>query len=140
MLWIKAFHIFFMVSWYAGLLYLPRLFIYHAQTEDVPGRERFTVMERRLFAISSIGALGTIVLGLWLTAAYWWPAVAGAGWFHVKMLLVVALLAYHLYCRVLIGWLAQGRMPHGITFLKVFNEVPAVILIAVLVLVVVKPF
>ena len=88
MLWVKAFHVFFVVAWYAGLLYLPRLFVYHAQTDDSIGDERFKVMERKLFAIMTAGGVGAVVFGLWLTADYAWAAFASSGWFRVKLVLV----------------------------------------------------
>ncbi|MCY4469280.1 MAG: CopD family protein, partial [Thiotrichales bacterium] len=94
MLWIKAFHVIFVVAWYAGLLYLPRLFVYHAQTDDTAGDERFKVMERKLFAIMTVGGLGALVFGLWLVADYAWAAFAASGWFRVKLVLVAALVLY----------------------------------------------
>ena len=85
MLWVKAFHIIFMVAWFAGLFYLPRLFVYHAMAEDSVSRERFTVMERKLFVIMSIGGAGTVLFGVWAWMAYAWAAYAAAGWLHVKL-------------------------------------------------------
>ena len=84
MLWIKALHVIFVVAWYAGLLYLPRLFVYHAQTDDAIGDERFKVMERRLFMIMTVGGVGALVFGLWLVADYAWAAYAATGWFRVE--------------------------------------------------------
>ncbi|MGI9332962.1 MAG: protoporphyrinogen oxidase HemJ [Gammaproteobacteria bacterium] len=139
MLWIKAFHIVFVVFWYAGLLYLPRLFVYHAHTEDEAGLERFKTMERRLLAITNIGAAGALALGLYL----WLGAMAmytGAGWLHAKLVLVVVLVAYHLYCWRAVRAFAMGDNKHSARFYRLFNEVPALILIAVVILVVVKPF
>lgn len=135
-LWIKAFHIIFMVTWYAGLLYLPRLYVYHAQCDDDPGHERFCVMEKKLFFIMSIGAVLTILFGVWLLLAYGFSG----GWLHLKLLLVLVLIVYHLYC-LRINYIfssRQNRRSH--TFYRWFNEIPAVILIAVVILVVVKPF
>ena len=139
MLWIKAFHVFFVVAWYAGLLYLPRLFVYHAQTDDSIGDERFKVMERKLFAIMTAGGIGAIVFGLWLTADYAWAALAASGWFRVKLVLVGALILYHAWCGRLVADFAAGRNRHGHRFYRLINEVPAVILLAVVILVVVKP-
>ncbi|HYJ19001.1 MAG TPA: CopD family protein, partial [Burkholderiales bacterium] len=95
MLWIKAFHIIFMVTWFAGLFYLPRLFVYHAQSEDSVSRERFKVMERKLFfGIMTPGAILTIGFGMWLWLAYGFYG----GWLHAKLALVAVLVIYHLYC------------------------------------------
>ena len=139
MLWIKAFLIIFVVAWYAGLLYLPRLFVYHAQTDDTAGDERFKVMERKLFMIMTVGGLGALVFGLWLVADYAWAAFAASGWFRVKLVLVGALALYHLWCGRLVADFTAGRNRHDHRFYRLFNEAPAVILIAVVVLAVVKP-
>ena len=139
MLWIKAFHVIFVVAWYAGLLYLPRLFVYHVQTDDAAGDERFKVMERKLFAIMTVGAIGALVFGLWLVADYAWTAFAASGWFRLKLVLVGALALYHVWCGTLVADFKAGRNRHGHRFYRLFNEVPALILIAVVVLVVVKP-
>ena len=139
MLWIKAFHVFFVVAWFAGLLYLPRLFVYHAQTDDPTGDERFKVMERKLFAITTAGGIGAIVFGLWLTADYAWAAFASSGWFRVKLVLVGALVLYHFWCGRLVADFGAGRNRHGHRFYRLINEVPAVVLLAVVVLAVVKP-
>ena len=139
MLWVKAFHIIFVVAWYAGLLYLPRLFVYHAQTDDTASDERFKVMERKLFMIMTVGGIGALVFGLWLVADYAWAAYAASGWFRVKLVLVVALVVYHVWCGRLVADFAAGRNRHGHRFYRLFNEVPALVLIAVVILVVVKP-
>ena len=139
MLWVEAFHIIFVVAWYAGLLYLPRLFVYHAQTADTDGDERFKVMERKLFMIMTVGGLGALGFGLWLVADYAWAAFAASGWFRVKLVLAGALVIYHVWCGTLVADFAAGRNRHGPRFYRLFNEVPALILIAVVVLVVVKP-
>ena len=139
MLWVKALHVFFVVAWYAGLLYLPRLFVYHAQTDDSIGDERFKVMERKLFAIMTAGGIGAIVSGLWLAADYAWAAFAASGWFRVKLVLVGGLVLYHAWCGKLVADFASGRNRHGHRFYRLINEVPTVILLAVVILVVVKP-
>ena len=138
MLWVKAFHIIFVVAWYAGLLYLPRLFVYHAMTEDEPGRERFKTMERKLFAIMSVGAAGALAFGIWLLADYGWAAFSGALWLRMKLGLVAALIAYHLYCGKLMVDLRDERNHHTHRFYRLINEIPALILIAVVILAVVK--
>ena len=136
MLWVKAFHIIFMVTWFAGLFYLPRLFVYHAMSDDSPSIERFKVMERKLFyGIMTPGAILTIVFGLWL----WLGFGISGGWLHTKLLLVVLLIAYHLYCGKLLSNFRQERNQHSHVFYRWFNEIPVVLLIAIVILVVVKP-
>ncbi len=137
--WVKAFHVIFVVAWYAGLLYLPRLFVYHAETEDSIGDARFKVMERKLFMIMTIGGIGAIASGLWLVADYAWAAFASSGWFRVKLVLVTALVLYHVWCATLTAGFAAGRNRHGARFYRLINEVPALILLAVVILVMVKP-
>ena len=139
MLWIKSFHLIFVIMWYAGLLYLPRLFVYHAMSEDVVGIERFKVMERKLFAITTIGGVGALVFGLWLLIDYAWTTYSGSLWLHIKLLLVAVLIAFHLLCGKLMLDFRKDRNRHGHRFYRLLNEVPAVILIAVVILVVVKP-
>ena len=111
MLWVEAFHVIFVVAWYAGLLYLPRLFVYHAQTDDATGDERFRVMERKLFMIMTVGGIGALVFGLWLVADYAWAAFAASGWFRAKLVLAGALVLYHLWCGKLVADFAAGRKP-----------------------------
>lgn len=137
MRWVLAFHLIFMVTWFAGLFYLPRLFIYHLQAQDEQARARFTVMERRLYAIMTIGMAATIAFGAWLTAGWFWPP---PGWLIAKFVLVAGLLAYHGYCRRLSGRLARGERPHSERFLRYFNEVPGIFLIVIVILAVVQPF
>ena len=137
MLWIKAFHIIFMVTWFAGLFYLPRLFVYHALAEDQTSIERFKIMERKLFfGIMTPGALLTIVFGLWLWLGY---GISG-GWLHAKLALVTVLIAYHAYCGKLLADFKHDRNRHGHVFYRWLNELPVLILAAVVILVVVKPF
>jgi putative membrane protein len=138
MLWVKALHIVFMVTWFAGLFYLPRLFVYHAMADDTVSLERFKVMERKLFfGIMTPGAVLTIALGLWLWLG--WFRGAG-GWLHAKMALVALLAAYHLWCYRLMRDFAAGRNRRSHVWFRWFNEVPVVLLIATVVLVVLKPF
>ena len=136
MLWLKAFHVVFVVTWFAGLFYLPRLYVYHVATREPEGRARFELMERRLFAIMSIGALGTVAFGAALIAAA--PLYLSFGWLRLKLLLVLALIGYHAWCYRLMQQLAagQGRSQRWYRF---FNEVPALLLIAIVILAVVKP-
>ena len=137
MLWVKAFHIVFMVTWFAGLFYLPRLFVYHAMAEDAAGIARFKIMERKLFyGIMTPGGVLTIVSGLWLWLGY---GISG-GWLHAKLALVALLIAYHVYCGKLMLDFKHDRNRHGHVFYRWLNEAPVVILIAIVILVVVKPF
>jgi putative membrane protein len=137
MLWIKAWHVIFMVSWFAGLFYLPRLFVYHADCQDQSGHERLVVMERKLFAIMTIGALLTALFGVWLIAAWHWPLTER--WLQIKLLLVAALIAYHLYCAKLVKRFKLQQNAHSGVFYRWFNEFPALILIAVVLLAVLRP-
>ena len=137
MLWVKALHIFFVISWFAGLFYLPRLFVYHADTHDAPGHERFVVMERRLFMMMSLGAIGTVLFGSWLMLKWWWPAPP---WLHAKLGLVALLLIYHMLCFKLMHDFRSRSNIRSARFYRMFNEIPSLLLIGVLILVVVRPF
>ena len=137
MLWLKAFHIVFMVTWFAGLFYLPRLFVYHAMTTDAAGSERFKVMERKLFfGIMTPGAVLTLASGAWL----WLGHGFNGGWLNAKLALVAVLIAYHVYCGKLMLDFKRDNNLHGHVFYRWLNELPVVILIAIVILVVVKPF
>jgi putative membrane protein len=136
MLWVKSLHIVFMVTWFAGLFYLPRLFVYHALSEDAVSQERFKVMERKLFwGIMTPGALLTIAFGLWLWLGY---GISGA-WLHAKLALVVVLVAYHAWCGKLMLDFRAGRNARSHVWFRWFNEFPVVVLVASVILVVVKP-
>lgn len=138
MLWIKALHIVFVVTWFAGLFYLPRLFVYHAMAEDAVSRERFKVMERKLYrGIMTPSALLAVALGLWLWLGWFRGA---SGWLHAKLALVTLLVGYHLWCGRLLRDFAAGRNRRSHVWLRWFNEVPVLILIATVLLVVLKPF
>jgi putative membrane protein len=140
MLIVKSLHIIFMVTWFAGLFYLPRLFVYHAMAapEDKVGIDRFIVMERKLYyGIMTPGAVLTIVFGLWLWLGY---GISG-GWLHAKLSLVVLLVAFHVYLGKLMADFRAGRNRHGHVFYRWLNEIPALpILVAIVFLVVMKPF
>jgi protoporphyrinogen IX oxidase len=138
MLWLKAFHIVFMVTWFAGVFYLPRLFIYHAAATDSPSIERFQTMERRLFAIMTIGASLTILFGVSMVSVA--PSLLAFGWLRVKLLLVLVLIAYHVWCYTLMVDLRVGRNQRSSKWYRIFNEVPSLLLIAIVVLAVVRPF
>ncbi|MBI1907000.1 MAG: CopD family protein [Rhodocyclales bacterium] len=136
MLILKALHIVFVVSWFAGLFYLPRLFVNHAMVSDAATRERLELMERKLYRFMTPLAVLAVALGVWLWLGY---GFAG-GWLHAKVALVAGLLAYHVYCGKLMKDFAAGRNVRSHMWFRVFNEVPVLVLIAVTFLVVLKPF
>lgn len=137
MAWVKAFHIIFMVTWFAGLFYLPRLFVYHAMSMDKTSGDRFKQMEHKLYyAIMTPSAVLTIGLGLWL----WWAYQFAHAWLYIKLGLVAILVAYHLYCGRLLYDFKQDRNRRSARYFRWFNEVPALLLIAIVLLVVLKPF
>lgn len=138
MLYIKSFHIIFMVAWFAGIFYLPRLFVYHAMAEDEISKERFKVMERKLYrGIMTPCMLITIGLGLWLWLGYGFTG----GWLHAKLLLVGILIIHHVYLGHLIHQFAENRNTKSHVFYRWLNEIPALpCLIGIVILVVVKPF
>lgn len=141
MLWLKAFHIVFVVTWFAGLFYLPRLFVYHAaalEAGETLLAVRSAVMERRLFVMMTIGGALALAFGIAMVAAA--PAYLQLGWLHAKLGLVLLLVVYHIWCFWLMRDLAAGRSSHTDRWYRVFNEVPGILLIAIVVLVVVKPF
>jgi len=142
MLWAKAFHIIFMVTWFAGLFYLPRLFVYHAMMDknDTAGNERFKVMEHKLYYyITTPGAILTAIFGVW-TWSYMWTGYLSFGWFHAKLGLVVLLIIYHIYCDKLLRDFKHDRNTHSHVFYRWFNEFPTIILIVVVILTTAKPF
>jgi len=143
MLWLKAFHIIGVVSWFAALLYLPRLFVYHAQIQgasidDDAGNARFKVMERKLFMIMTIGAVVAIGFGVAMLAAA--PDYLLMRWLQVKLALVLLLVGYHGACLALLQQFAADRNSRSERWYRLFNELPALLLIAIVILVVVKPF
>jgi len=139
MLWVKSLHLVFMVTWFAGLFYLPRLFVYHATAEDRISIERFKVMERKLFwGIMTPGAVLTIVFGTWLWLG--WFRGAFTSWFHAKLALVALLIAYHLWCWRLLKDFAAERNRKSHVWLRWFNEFPVLVLVSTVLLVVFKPF
>lgn len=138
-LWLKALHIVVVVCWFAGLFYLPRLFVYHAMSEDTPSRERFKVMERKLYrGIMIPSMLLTLAIGIWML--YLTPGWLQQGWLHAKLALVVLLVGYHHVCGAWVKRFARDENRRSHTFYRWFNEVPVLALIVIVVLVVVKPF
>lgn len=136
MLWIKAFHIIFVVSWFAGLFYLPRIFVNHAMATEPAEIARLKLMEGKLYRfVTPIGALA-IIFGFWL----WFGYGFGGGWLHAKTALVALLAGYHLYCGHLVKMFAADRNTRSHVFYRFFNEVPVLVLVAVVILVTVKPF
>ena len=140
-LWPKALHIIFMVSWFAGLFYLPRLFVHHAMSEEEPAlNEKFKVMERKLYYFITPWMILTLVFGLWMLFAGAWTAWGGMLWLHVKLLLVGILVAYHFYCGKLVKDFKLNRNRHSHVWYRWFNEFPLLILVAVVLLATLKPF
>jgi putative membrane protein len=138
MLWIKAFHVIFMVTWFAGMFYLPRLFIYHLEAGTPAEHERFCRMERRLYGITTIGMVLTWAFGIWMLTLF--PEYLRMGWLHAKLAVVLGLSGYHGWLKVNLRRFAAGTPAHSARFWRIANEVPAVALIAAVILVVVKPF
>jgi putative membrane protein len=136
-LWIKALHVVFVVSWFAGLFYLPRIYVNLAMVDDAATRERLLLMARKLLVFMTGIALIAVLLGMWLLAQ---GSVMKAGWMQVKLLLVLVLVGYHAWCGVLYNRLANGGKSRSHVWFRWFNEVPVLLLTAIVVLVVVKPF
>lgn len=136
MLTIKALHIVFVVSWFAGLFYLPRIFVNQAMVTDAATRERLALMAFKLYRFMTPIGIIAVILGLWLGFGFGF----GGGWLHVKTTLVIFLIAYHLYCGKLMRDLAAGRNKRSHVWFRVFNEVPVLVLIAVVFLTIFKPF
>ncbi|RJQ46460.1 MAG: CopD family protein [Gammaproteobacteria bacterium] len=139
MAWVKALHLIFMTAWFAGLFYLPRLFVYHAMTTDAAGNERFKVMERKLFFFITPWAILTILLGLWMLWDYAWALYSHQVWLHTKLFLVLLLIAYHLYCYKLMLDFKHERNRRSHTFYRWVNEAPVLLLFTIVILAVVKP-
>lgn len=138
-LWVKAFHVIFVITWFAGLFYLPRLFVYHAMAAETPSRERFKTMERKLYrGIMTPSGVLTVLFGIWLL--YLSPGWLSQGWLHVKLLLIALLILYHIYCGWLLRRFRDDRNTHSHVWYRWFNELPVAGLVGIVILVVVKPF
>jgi len=141
MLWLKALHLIFMVTWFAGLFYLPRLFVYHAMSDDEPSKERFKIMERKLYyGIMTPGMVITFVFGVWMLVDYAWASYGQSGWLHAKLFLVLLMVIYHVYCGVWLTEFKHDRNRHGHVYYRWMNEVPVLFLVGIVILAVVKPF
>lgn len=138
-LWIKAFHIIFMVCWFAGIFYLPRLFVNAAMETDPTSVERLTLMQRKLYRFMAPFAWLTAFFGVWMIAELGTIVLVSAGWLQLKLLLVAALIGYHLYCGKLVRTFEAGNNTRSHVWYRWFNELPVLILFAVIILVVVKP-
>jgi putative membrane protein len=136
MLWVKALHIVFVTSWFAGLFYLPRLFVNHAMENDASTLARLELMEHKLYRFMFPLAVLALGFGLWLWLGY---SISG-GWLHAKLALVVGLIAYHAYCGKIMRDFKTGKNQHSHVWYRWFNEIPVLVLFAVVTLVVVKPF
>ena len=136
-LWIKALHVVFVVTWFAGLFYLPRLFIYHTESGEPTVCAQLKVMERRLLAITHIGGGLALLFGIWTLALA--PGFLQQGWLHAKLAMVLCLVAYHAYLVRLTHAFARDHIVLSSRWLRIFNEVPALLLIAIVILAVVKP-
>lgn len=139
-LWLKVFHLFFVISWFAVLFYLPRLFVYHAMCEDQAGKDRFKVMERKLYkGMGTFTMLGTLIFGIALISLN--PsAYLASGWMHAKLTLVILLIGYHHMCGAQVKRFARDENTRSHVFYRWFNEAPVLVLLAILILVIVKPF
>jgi putative membrane protein len=140
MFWLKAFHIIFFTSWFAGLFYLPRLFVYHAMTDNQETADTFKIMERKLYNFVTPFMWITIALGLWMMYDYAWEAYKSMGWLHAKLVIVTLLVAYHFYCGHLVKVFRDDQNRRSHVFYRFFNEMPVLCLFAIVILAVLKPF
>jgi len=141
MLWLKALHLIFMVTWFAGLFYLPRLFVYHAMSDDDISHERFKVMERKLFwGIMTPGMLITLLFGIWMLVDYAWALYGQSGWLHAKLAMLLLLVVYHGFCGLWLKDFKQDRNQHSHVFYRWINEIPVLFLVGIILLAVIKPF
>ena len=139
-LWLKTFHLIGLICWFAGIFYLPRLFVYHASATDETSKERFKVMESKLYrVIMNPSMLVTLVFGIWMLIESW-QAFSDQAWIWLKITLVVLLVGYHHYCLKIIKAFADDREIHSERFYRFFNEMPVLALIAIVILAVIKPF
>ena len=141
LLWVKSLHIIFMVTWFAGLFYLPRLFVYHSSCEHQSTRDLFKVMEYKLYYyITTPSAILTVLFGIWLISLYGVDVVAKWHWFQIKLLFVAIVIGFHFYCGKLLQDFAADNNRHSEKFYRLFNEIPVLPLIVIIIMAVVKPF
>ncbi len=140
-MWLKALHLIFMVTWFAGLFYLPRLFVYHAMSDDAISNERFKVMERKLFfIIMTPGMILTFFFGIWMLLDYAWAAYGKTGWLHTKLALLGLMIVYHRFCYQWLDDFQHDRNQRSHVFYRKVNEIPILFLVLIIILAVVKPF
>ena len=139
MLWVKAFHLIFMVAWFAGLFYLPRLFVNHAMSENEDTRRQLSLMARKLYRFITPWMLLTLIFGIWMLVDYAWTAFADQLWLQIKLVLIAVLVGYHFYCGTLVNQFEQGKNQRSHVWFRWFNEFPVIILFAVVLLAVLKP-
>jgi putative membrane protein len=138
LLWIKSLHVFFMIAWMAGIFYLPRLFVYHASTENLAVKQQFKIMERRLWFFITPFALLTLVFGVWLIILYGKAWFVASTWLHIKLALVSLVYAYHFYLYKLMKQFADDQNTHSAKFYRFLNEAPVIILFVIVSLAIVK--
>jgi protoporphyrinogen IX oxidase len=140
-MWLKALHLIFMVTWFAGLFYLPRLYVYHAMSVDDISNERFKIMERKLFyGIMTPGMVVTFIFGIWMLLDYAWSLYSSSGWLHTKLFLLALMLVYHYFCWLWLEDFKYDRNQRSHVFYRWMNEVPVLFLVGIIILAVVKPF
>lgn len=140
-MWLKAFHLIFMVTWFAGLFYLPRLFVYHAMSDDNLSQQQFKVMESKLFfGIMLPSMILTFIFGGWMLFDYAWTLYSSNGWLHLKLLLLAGLVAYHYFCYRCLQNFKHDSNLHSHRFYRWINEIPVLFLVIITILAVVKPF
>jgi putative membrane protein len=136
--WLKAFHIIFMVTWFAGLFYLPRIFVYHAMAEDTATREHLKIMERKLYKFVTPLMWLMIGFGLWLMYVNGWNWFIVQTWLHIKLILVTILIGYHFYCGKIVKAFQDDKNVHNHVFYRWINEIPVLFLFAIVILAVIK--
>jgi len=140
MLWLKSLHLFFMVAWFAGLFYLPRIFVNHAMIDDQATSEQFKLMERKLYRFITPWMILTIVFGIWMLVDYAWAAYSSMGWLHVKLVLIAGLVGYHFWCGHIVKQFAGDTNSRSHVWYRWFNEIPVFFLLAIVLLAGLKPF
>jgi putative membrane protein len=140
-MWLKALHLIFMVTWFAGLFYLPRLFVYHAMSDDPISNQRFKVMERKLYyGIMTPGMVLTLMFGVWMLIDYAWALYHSSGWLHAKLGLLLILIIYHIYCGYCVRDFGHDRNQRSHVYYRWLNEIPVLFLFGIIILATLKPF